>query len=399
MKNKRKTSILTIPLFLIFIPTIILSFVFSFVSTRNIYVGNMESKKSELQTACYFFLEDYYENGESPNYRDHLLFFSESTGNEYSIIIGKDVVLTTIENADLANNKQTINDTIYSNVILNNSEYFLPRLLMEGKEYCCYYMPIIKDNAVIGCVFAGRTLEFMDAQMRSIIILINAGAWSTTIAAAVIAWVILGKMKKDLGSAVTYLHGISDGILNNDIDEKLLTRRDEIGDVGKSAKTMKESIETLINYDMLTGLLNRRACQECMSKHKDEANSFYVALGDLDGFKKVNDTYGHLKGDEVLKSVSKVFKELTDGKGVASRWGGEEFVFAFYDMEESEIVDLLNEIIARVRIIKFESCGEAFNITISIGLEKYTDSIDKVILGADRKMYKAKDRGGDTLVK
>lgn len=400
MESKEKSSILTIPLFLIFIPTIILSLVFSFVSTRNIYNGNMESIRSELKTACNFLLVDYYENSESANYKEHLLSFKETTGNEYSIVIDKDIVMTTIEDIDLTGDEGKISDTVYSNVILKNTDYFLKNSTIEGKLYSCYYSPIIKDNNVIGCVFAGKTIDSINAQIRNIIILINAGAWTITIGAGAIALSILGKMKKDLGSAVAYLHGISQGNLTNDIDEKLLTRNDEIGDVGKSAKAMKESVETLINYDSLTSLLNRRACQKMLDKRKDEVGTLYVAMCDLDGFKNINDTYGHQKGDEVLKAASKVFKELVDGKGIVSRWGGEEFIFAFYDMEEDKVADILNEVIARVRILKFQSNGnEPFGITISAGLEKYNGSIDDVIRGADKKMYMAKDKGGNALIK
>ena len=72
--------------------------------------------------------------------------------------------------------------------------------------------------------------------------------------------------------------------------------------------------------------------------------NFSIAIGDIDFFKKINDTYGHNCGDQVLKSLSDLFREKTLGAGHVCRWGGEEFLFFFPEMNLDNATALMNEI-------------------------------------------------------
>lgn len=400
MANKKKSSILTLPLFLVTVPITILSLIFSVVAPRNIYIGTVESSKEELNNICLVAHLEYDERGFSYALRNKINDINFVTGIELTVFKGEEQFITTTTWGDSNSSSFIADPAIVGEVISKQENVFVADILFEEHSFCAFYMPIIESGNAIGVIFAAKNVDEVNAQMRRMIALIIGGSWTTILLIGAIAFITFGKMRKDLKSTVTYLSDISEGKLDIDINERLINRYDEIGDVGKSAKTMKESIESLINYDSLTGLVNRRACQECLNKASENSpETLYVALGDLDKFKTINDTYGHGAGDEVLRRVSEVFAELMNGKGVASRWGGEEFLFVFTKSQEQEIEDLLNEIIARVRTLSFEHDGKTFSTTISIGLSRYSTSIDKLILDADRNMYKAKAKGGNKLIK
>ena len=385
---------------LVSVPITILSLVFSFVAPRNIYVGNIESNKEQLNNIALVANLEWEDHGFTYALRNEINNINYVTGIEFTIFEGENQFMTTTTWGDSRSGAFIANADIVRKVLDTKEPYFVADVLFEEHSFCSYYLPIMQGDNAIGVVFAAKNVDEVNAQMRRITAIILAGSWSTFLIAGAIALVTFRKMRKDLQNTVSYLTDISEGKLDTDIDDRLLSRNDELGDVGKSARTMRESIKTLINFDSLTGLLNRRACQECLNKAiENDSSTLFVALGDLDKFKSINDTYGHAAGDKVLKEVSKVFAELMSGKGVASRWGGEEFLFVFKDHKVEEIEDILNEIISRVRVLKFEHEGKEFGLTISIGLGQFESSLDKLIISADKNMYKAKDLGGNRLVK
>ena len=95
-------------------------------------------------------------------------------------------------------------------------------------------------------------------------------------------------------------------------------------------------MRNLIFNDALTGIYNRRAGWIELGKYIDKIKvapedfNLTVAIGDLDLFKRVNDTYGHDYGDIVLRKAATIFKEHLKDKGFPVRWGGEEFLLLFY---------------------------------------------------------------------
>ena len=105
--------------------------------------------------------------------------------------------------------------------------------------------------------------------------------------------------------------------------------------MGRHAQEVGETLRTLIYKDPLTRLYNRRAGRIELSKYIDlaEASNYrkkvVVALGDIDFFKKINDTYGHDCGDLVLTKLSDIFVKYMDNNGIPIRWGGEEFLLVF----------------------------------------------------------------------
>jgi diguanylate cyclase (GGDEF)-like protein len=159
--------------------------------------------------------------------------------------------------------------------------------------------------------------------------------------------------------------------------------------------------------DELTGLPNKRAFQEAMRKEAARAARFKHDLSlvilDVDNFKKVNDTYGHLQGDEVLRVIGKILAEESRGIDAPARYGGEEFVVALPETDTQgalEVAERIRERIEAVTIPLIEQEGE-LKITASIGTATMpappADTQD-LVAAADGALYEAKRTGKNRVV-
>lgn len=154
-------------------------------------------------------------------------------------------------------------------------------------------------------------------------------------------------------------------------------------------------------HDALTGLFNRSKFNELMIaklRHLDiEGEVFSLILGDLDDFKKLNDTYGHDLGDEVLKHLADVFQRSLRKQDVVVRWGGEEFcVLVDSDLKSTEFVaQLLKE---RISEAIFEPLPE-IHLTMSFGVSQAQprDDAESLFKRADEAVYAAKKAGKNTV--
>lgn len=164
--------------------------------------------------------------------------------------------------------------------------------------------------------------------------------------------------------------------------------------------SLKESVER----DPLTGLYNRLAFDRILSKHWSNASMtktpLTVAMLDIDNFKDINDRYGHVIGDELLKEVSIVIKTCLRDKDVVMRYGGEEFLILLPETESSEAKKPLERVRKRIEEGVFTEAG--IKITASIGAAVYPDdrplSMEEIIEFADAAMYAAKAKGKNRLV-
>lgn len=156
---------------------------------------------------------------------------------------------------------------------------------------------------------------------------------------------------------------------------------------------MKEQL----NKDQKTGLFGHTIFMNTLDKMvdlaKDSLQSFAVAVIDIDNFKKVNDTYGHLKGDQVIITLAERMKNIfTDGQLIA-RYGGEEFAIIFSD----ENMDLIIEHLEKLRISFGEEKYDFMDsrVTISIGLAKWREgwTSEQLFQAADTAMYTSKQEG------
>ena len=156
--------------------------------------------------------------------------------------------------------------------------------------------------------------------------------------------------------------------------------------------------------DPLTGLFNRRTF---MQKIKNEAlrfkrtqKFFSILFGDIDLFKKINDTYGHLAGDAILVSISHILNTEKREIDQVARWGGEEFLILLPETNLKGAVQLGNKIRKSISAKPITHEGQEINVTMSFGVSEYTSEthIEKTIDLADQRLYLEKNSGRNKVV-
>ena len=158
-----------------------------------------------------------------------------------------------------------------------------------------------------------------------------------------------------------------------------------------NADRVKEQLEGLAYTDALTGLMNRAKCIQYGATLDVE---YAVVSLDLDRLKYVNDTYGHLEGDKMLKAFARLLEKSFEGAGLIGRGGGDEFLVIF----EKPDPDICEKCIKKLwkNIDEFNKTGEKFTISASAGYaysyEAETSHIRDVFYLADSRMYKMKEK-------
>jgi diguanylate cyclase len=151
--------------------------------------------------------------------------------------------------------------------------------------------------------------------------------------------------------------------------------------------------------DPLTGLPNRAAWSERLEHEINEwqqhGNTLMLAMLDLDHFKRINDNYGHLAGDKVLKIIASVLRKRLRGSDFIARFGGEEFVLMMPATVPAVGAKLLETLRASIEACPFHFKGERVTITISMGLTAFKpgEHSDMVLKRADQALYRAKNAG------
>ena len=166
-----------------------------------------------------------------------------------------------------------------------------------------------------------------------------------------------------------------------------------------------KELRHVASTDPLTKVWNRfrmlEHVEKCLKKYrKGEMQFMAVAIGDIDFFKRVNDTYGHECGDEVLRKLAHLFDMETRGIGAVARWGGEEFLFLFENMNGDDAWTALSLIQTKLRRLEIPYEGQVHHVTMTFGLTEYDCnlSLDENIKLADDKLYRGKEHGRDRIV-
>jgi len=190
---------------------------------------------------------------------------------------------------------------------------------------------------------------------------------------------------------------------NNLSQEKLVNTIDAALDKWtqlRQARADREELERLANFDPLTGLYNRQAIlgklHELINRSKRYKEYFSLSMLDIDHFKKVNDRYGHLIGDDVLEKIAVLIRRNIRDTDIAGRYGGEEFIIILpqADLSSATVVaERIRNIIENAEMK--DSGGNVFAITVSQGLSSWEPGEDthSLISRADEALYKAKENG------
>jgi diguanylate cyclase (GGDEF) domain len=163
-------------------------------------------------------------------------------------------------------------------------------------------------------------------------------------------------------------------------------------------------IKLEMSTDPLTGALNRRTFEAIVQKlleiSKITNSPIHLAIADLDHFKKINDTYGHLAGDEALKHFVNIIKRNLRKSDYIFRIGGEEFVILLPNTELNDAIEVLERIRSDVEKTPFHYNSNEIRITASFGIAEVDkdNHISKTIKEADEKLYLAKKLGRNKVV-
>ncbi|UZE23870.1 diguanylate cyclase [Pseudomonas sp. B21-056] len=187
-----------------------------------------------------------------------------------------------------------------------------------------------------------------------------------------------------------------------EVSSRLKSLAERVAVMEQEAQVVRENLEEQRQkalIDPLTGLPNRAAWTERLehevAQWQRHGNSLLLAMLDLDHFKRINDNYGHLAGDRVLKLIANVLRRRLRGSDFIARFGGEEFVLLVPDTPLAAGAKLAEGLRAAIEACPFHFKGEPVTITVSMGMTafKQGEHSDLVLKRADQALYRAKTAG------
>lgn len=188
----------------------------------------------------------------------------------------------------------------------------------------------------------------------------------------------------------------------NEIQEHMTAEVLKANSVINKLLQQVQTLEEKTNIDPLTKIFNRRAMTtylDGLCTHKKPPFNFHLLIVDIDNFKQINDTYGHVAGDKVIIYIAKILKKtLRDGDKVF-RFGGEEFVITLNRIDNEYCLKITNKLLELIRNNKLLYKSQTLQATVSIGATKFVqgDTPDSLLARADKALYVAKENGKDQL--
>lgn len=362
---------------------------------NTMFEGDYSSREGELLKGGKRLTEEDFEKVVSA--------LDNGSGIDFTVFLGDTRIMTSVRNADgsLAVGTKAA-DEVVAKVIDFGTDFFTAGVLVNGTRYVAYYIPI-KNSAgnTLGMVFAGKPSTLATANVLKMLNIFFLISFVVLLIAVVVCTVFSKRVVRSLFHIKDYMLRVSSGDFSEKPDEAALARTDEIGDIARSAGKMSESLQTMIERDPLTGLLNRRSCRIKMDKMTENGTAFSVIMGDIDFFKRINDTYGHACGDDVLKGVSGLLAETaSENGGFVARWGGEEFVMALPDKTVNGAGAVLETLMEKIRAFSVESGGNTIRVTMTFGVTRCepNGNIEHSISRADELLYDGKQTGRNKVV-
>ncbi len=428
MDNKKNGKLRISLLAMTLIPMFCLWLLISVVSINKVKEVISLQAKSNLQTVVYSVTSAYYEMSNDDMFyflleegkyyvmkgdmclSDDMGYIEElkkKTGMDISFFDGNVRVMTTLKDKDGKYlTGTTVKSFIERRVIDKGEECFVENVYIDDVKCFSYYAPLYNpDDTIAGMVGISEPAGTVEKDIWKVIFPMLV----ITIVIMIIAGAVVAYYSENLVRVVdktkSFLSKVAVGNLSCTISGEVLKRNDEIGDIGRSAVNMQKSLKSFVEKDALTGLINRRygelAFKEIADKYESNGEKYSVALGDIDFFKRVNDTYGHDAGDTVLKAVADVLGKHMAGKGYAIRWGGEEFMLIFRGIGEEAAGFIIDGVLEEVRDMEIKDEHNTIKVTMTFGVIEKTDDIpnEEIINKADELMYYGKSNGRNRIVR
>jgi diguanylate cyclase len=207
----------------------------------------------------------------------------------------------------------------------------------------------------------------------------------------------------DVGSSIASIAAVLDG--TRDMQNAIVKLKQRLDDSRGEIEQLREEVERARGdalADALTGLSNRRGFDAALNKSLEALDrsgpGLSLLMTDIDHFKHINDQYGHLFGDKVIRAVAQILKQNIKGRDTAARYGGEEFVILLPDTSldgARAVAEKIRASIERSRIRRADNAQQLANITISVGVTRYQpgESPQAFIERADNALYASKHSG------
>jgi len=189
---------------------------------------------------------------------------------------------------------------------------------------------------------------------------------------------------------------------DGEVDHVAVILRDvtDLAMVQRALEAAKRELEESSRTDGLTGLFNRMYWEQCLVREIKRSLRTGVPTAlimfDIDHFKTVNDTYGHLAGDEILRSVAQCLREIVRDTDFIGRYGGEEFGVIATDSDLEGGLALAERIRSAIETLAVEYEGRLVSVTVSLGVAALDETVDRhetLIARADEALYKSKNSG------
>jgi len=347
-------------------------FIFSDIQTQIkafIFFGD----SSRLWLALMLFSPEILnEKDDKENYSFKVLVVSGIILILFSVIVSLNPGL--IPNYKTSDGKDTVYSVLFKVVTL---------ILLGITALKYFYSYKIKPNLSVLSLFIGVLLI-----METVIIFMVSKPWGS------IWWLAHNIF---LLSYISIGSGILYNLLTNEKFEYFDVLR-KVEEYVKNLKVTNKELNILANIDLLTDLPNRsffmNILKKYIAKSKKENNTFAVLFMDLDGFKKINDTYGHDTGDKVLKLAAKRIKGSIKKEDIVARLGGDEFVVILKDIERAHVSKAADRILSAVNnSMNIE--GNICDISVSIGISLFPydgSNISVLMSKSDKAMYRVKKK-------
>ncbi|MBX3131798.1 MAG: GGDEF domain-containing protein [Gemmatimonadaceae bacterium] len=232
--------------------------------------------------------------------------------------------------------------------------------------------------------------------------------WTLTLYA--IGVLVLVALQAQVASRMHRLMELFHKAQEGDFSQRFEEREDEVPDpvsvIGRAYNRMREHLQAIVFTDPLSGCYNRRGLNQMAEREVSRAirnkKELAVLAIDLDHFKRVNDEFGHLTGDEVIREVGHLLRNTAREADVVARFGGEEFTILAPDSGEEGALILADRVMEAFRAYRFRSLPPEFRMTASVGVAAdfaRDDQVSKTLIArADEALYVAKRNGRDRSV-
>lgn len=328
-----------------------------------------------------------------------------STSMDVTLFYQDTRILTTITNWS----KQRIigtgaPDIVVNDVLKQNTAKFYDNVIINGQTYFAYYTPLTNsDGSVVGMLFIGKPAETVLKMVSTSIYPIIGVGILALILASLVSFTYAKNFVNALQKLKNFFTKVSTGKLEAELDKSVLSREDELSQIGRAALSMQSSLRNLIERDALTALYNRRSgnqkLQSTHEKSRQNNTPFSLVIADIDHFKSINDTYGHQNGDLVLCNVARLLEKYTRGSGYAIRWGGEEFLLVFENCNLEKAIEnlqLLQEELSNT-IHTLDDAQTYVTMTFGVTCDAAMD-VTQLLQSADEKLYQGKNNGRNCII-